>query len=106
VPDNLVRHVLRDAGRTRRRSRWLALFTERTMVRPPVVLVGSPTLHAASIALAVILAAVVGTLVLGEFRARVIVSRPNAPEPVRGRHNHCVEERPDVGLVDHGAQVQ
>ena len=63
-PDDLVRDVVFRAGRTRRRPRWLALLTEGPMVRPPVVLVGSPKWRAASIALAVVLVAIAGTLAL------------------------------------------
>jgi Tol biopolymer transport system component len=64
APEGLVADVLEQARRTGRRPRWLAVITERPMLRPPVVLVGSPTARMASILVALVLAAVVGTFAL------------------------------------------
>lgn len=64
APESLVPDVLRQAGRTRRRPRWIAVLAERPLVRAPVVLVGSPNARVASILVAAGLAALVGGLAL------------------------------------------
>jgi Tol biopolymer transport system component len=64
APDGLIPDVLAAARRVRRRPRWIALLTERPMGRPPAVVVGSPAARTASVALALVLAALVGGLAL------------------------------------------
>jgi hypothetical protein len=64
APVGLVAGVLDQARRAGRRPRWLAVVTERPMVRPPTVLVGSPQARVASILVALALAALVGALAL------------------------------------------
>ncbi|MEP6893849.1 MAG: hypothetical protein ABI927_08730 [Gaiellaceae bacterium] len=63
-PQSLVADVLGEARRTRRRPRWLAFVTERPMGRPSDVLVGSPVARAASLALALMLVAVLSGMAL------------------------------------------
>jgi Tol biopolymer transport system component len=84
APDGLVAGVLDEARRAGRRPRWLAVVTERPMVRPPTVLVGSPQARVASILVALVLAALVGTLALvaGSLTPRllsVVAPSPTGP---------------------------
>jgi hypothetical protein len=64
APDVRVAEMIAAARSVRRRPRWLALLLERPMGRPPTVLVGSPGMRTAALALALVLATVVGTLAL------------------------------------------
>jgi Tol biopolymer transport system component len=83
APANLAAGVLDQARGVRRRPRWLAILSERPMVRPPVVLVGSPSARMATILATLLLAFVVGGLALlaGGWHSRhLAVSVPNASE--------------------------
>jgi hypothetical protein len=83
APDGLAAGVLDQARRVRRQPRWLAILSERPMVRPPVVLVGSPAARMATILLTLLLAVVVGGLALlagGWQSQHLAVSVPNASE--------------------------
>jgi WD40 repeat protein len=64
APEGLVAGVLEQARRAGRRPRWLAVVTERPMIRPPAVLVGSPNARMATILVPLVLAALVGGLAL------------------------------------------
>ena len=86
APPELVPDALAVARNTRRRPRWLALATERPMRRHPDVLVGSPPARIATMFLAAVLAAAIGTLALvaGGLLPRrdlaVVVQSPDVAE--------------------------
>ena len=64
APETLVEETVAAARNVRRRPRWLALVAERPMGRAPAVLVGSPGMRTAWLAIALVLAALVATLAL------------------------------------------
>jgi hypothetical protein len=82
-PDGLVASVLAEARHVRRGPRWLSILSESPMVRPPVVLVGSPAARMAAVLASLLLAVVVGAMALlagGWPTPHLAVTVPTASE--------------------------